>query len=287
MIVLNAEETRSALPMEAAIESMRIAFDRDREVPQRVQLGDSMFMPGRVGDQTGVKVVSLVPGNPVGLVAVFDNAGNAIGIVDGPTLTAIRTAAGAGLATDLLAASDASHLVMLGAGAMAGDQIAAIQAVRPIEHISVWSRSIENAERLAATVGGVAVAEPAEALALADVISCATPATQPLFSARDVPEQVHVNAVGAYTPEMAELPPDFVREAFVVVDDYEAAAAEAGDLIQANRSPDLDLTTLLVDPPARLPRRTVFKSVGIASQDIAAALAALANHAEGQPSSPK
>ncbi|MGI9665818.1 MAG: ornithine cyclodeaminase family protein [Acidimicrobiia bacterium] len=276
MIVLDAAATRASLPMEDAIASMRLAFGRDREVPQRVQLGGSMFMPGRVGNQTGVKVVSLVPGNPVGLVAVFDQDGNAVGIVDAPTLTAIRTAAAAGLATDLLARPDASHLVMLGAGAMAPDQIQAVQAVRPIDRISVWSRSIARAEALAETVGGRAVHDPAEAIRAADVISSATPSTKPLFSAADLPDQIHINAVGAYTPEMIELPPELVRKAFVVVDDYEAAAAEAGDLLRADREPDLDMAGLLEAGQAAHGRWTVFKSVGIASQDIAAATQALA-----------
>ena len=261
--------------MPAAIAAMRHAFAPDREIPQRVLLGSSLFMPGRVGALTGVKVVSTVPGSPQGLVAVFDADGSTVGIVDGPALTAIRTGAGAGLATDLLAPSDASRMAMLGAGAMARDQIEAVRTVREITDIAVWSRDRANAERLADAVGGHAVDHPEEAVEDADIVSTATPATAPLFDARALAPVVHVNAVGAFTPDMAEIPADFVRDAYVVVDDVGAAAVEAGDLIQAGRHPDTDMATLLATGPPPNAPRTLFKSVGIASQDIAAAAAAL------------
>ena len=103
MIVLDAVATRQALPMELAIEAMRVGLGDDRDVPLRSRLGGSAFMPGRAGEHTGVKVVSLVPGNPVGLVVVIGPEGDPVGIVDGPTLTSIRTGAASGLATDLLA----------------------------------------------------------------------------------------------------------------------------------------------------------------------------------------
>lgn len=263
--------------MDEAIESMRVAFAGDTQIPQRVQLASSMFMPGRVGEITGIKIVSTVPGNPVGLVAIFDGSGQPVGVVDGPTLTAIRTGAGAGLATDLLAASDATSLTMLGAGAMAFDQIAAIRTVRPIDHIVVWSRNEANARALAKTVGGVATGDANDAVAKADVVTTATPSSAPLFDHASLPERVHINAIGAYTATMVEIPPAFVRDAFVVVDDYAAAAVEAGDLLTASRTPDIDIADLLESDSKDRGPRTLFKSVGIASQDIAAAAAALAN----------
>jgi len=277
MKYLDAETVRRCLSMNDAIESMRIAFSTDRQIPPRVQLGSSMFMPGRVGGNTGIKVVSTVPGNPVGLVAIFDEMGQAVGIVDGPTLTTIRTGAGAGLATDLLAARNASSMAMLGAGAMAFDQIAAIQAVRPIEDIVVWSRNRDTARALAEIVGGVTAKDADEAVTNADIITTATPASSPLFERASLPERVHINAIGAYTPTMVEVPAAFVHDAFVVVDDYAAAAAEAGDLLTADRKPDIDLSDLLASGPQDHGPRTLFKSVGIASQDIAAATVALAN----------
>ena len=275
MIVLDAEQTRAALPMSAAVESQVAAFSDDVEIPLRQQLGVSMFMPGRVGDNTGIKIVSTVPGNPVGLVMVFGSDGSPLGLVDGPTLTAIRTGAGAGLATRLLAREAAATLAMLGAGAMAFDQVEAVRAVRPIERVLVWSRNPDHAADLAGRVGGEVATDPDEAVAAADVVSCATPSEAPLFSPDSIRPHTHINAVGAFRPGMIEVPVDVTRKAFVVVDDVEAASHEAGDLIAAEKAPDATLGDLLSGRRTAPDGITFFKSVGIASQDVAAALAAL------------
>ncbi|HJS71326.1 MAG TPA: ornithine cyclodeaminase [Acidimicrobiia bacterium] len=278
MRILDAAATRQALPMPDAIEAMEHAFSGDTEAPLRTLLGRSLVMPGRLDDLTAVKVVSIVPGNPVGLVVVFDGDGSPVGVVDGPTLTAIRTGAVAGLATRLLAAENAGVMAMLGSGAMAFDQIEGVRAVRGIEEVLVWSRTKERAEDLAARVGGRAVADADVAVAQANVVSCATPARLPLFSEGSVQPGTHVNAVGAFTPEMVELPPELLERAFVVVDDVDAAAAEAGDLIQADRAPNTTLRELLAGTHPQIGEDvTVFKSVGIAAQDVAAAARALAN----------
>ena len=275
MIFLDAAETRASLPMELAIEAMRVGLGDDREVPLRSLLGGSAFMPGRAGEHTGVKVVSLVPGNPSGLVVVIGPDGDPVGIVDGPTLTSIRTGAASGLATDLLAPPGEATLAMLGAGAMAGDQIAAVRSVRPLNEVRVWSRDPARAERLAESVGGASAETAAEAIEGVTIISTATPAQSALFAESDLTEPVHVNSVGAFTPEMCEIPAGFVRRAFVVVDDLEAAAAEAGDLLQAQVSPDCTLADLISGRQSRPEGSTFFKSVGIASQDVAAGVAAL------------
>lgn len=276
MLYLDAPATRAALSMAAAIESMEVAFGDDREVPMRTLLGGSLFMPGKAGDDSGVKVVSVVPGNPVGIVAVFGADGSPVGFVDGPSLTSIRTGAGAGLATRLLARSDARILAMLGAGAMAFDQIEAIKAVRSIEKVLVWSRNPARALDLATRVGGEAVSDPGQAVASADIISTATPSRHPLFDDESVRPGTHINAVGAFTPEMCEIPFETVHRAYVVVDDLEAAAAEAGDLIQADRPPVCTIGDVLAGRHPQIGEDvTLFKSVGIASQDVAAAIAAL------------
>lgn len=274
MRYLTAAELRKALPMKDAIVAMRDAFRGDREFPQRVLLGRSLFMAGRVGDYAGIKVVSITSGDPAGIVVVFDHSGHTIGAVDGPTLTSIRTGAAAGLATDLLARANASTLAMLGAGSMARDLIEAVRTVRPVTRILVWSRNVERAVRLAKQVGGIAVERASQAVGEADIISTATPSRVPLFRDEAVPRSVHINAIGAFTPDMVEIPPETVRRAFVVVDDVAAAQQEAGDLIQAKRTPNATIGDLLVhtvEAPV-----TLFKSVGIASQDIAAASRALA-----------
>lgn len=277
MRLLDAEATRAVLPMAEAIDAMRKAFSDDREVPVRSQLGVSLFMPGRVGEYTGMKVVSTAPGNPVGIVIVFGPDGSPMGAVDGPTLTAIRTGAASGLATELMARPDATMLAMLGAGAMARDQIEAVRAVRPIERVMVWSRTPERAERLAAEVGGAAVSDPDRAVEAADVVCCATPATEPLFSDAVVRQGTHINAVGAFRPSMVEVPGETLRRAFVVVDDVAAAEEEAGDLIQARRFPvDATMADLLSGRVSSQGHDlTVFKSVGVASQDVAAAVRVL------------
>lgn len=278
MRYLGATDTRTALPMPDAVEAMRRAFSDESEAPLRTLVGGSLVMPGRLGETMAVKVVSTVPGNPAGLVVVFGGDGSPLGIVDGPTLTAIRTGAASGLATDLLAPDSASTLAMLGAGAMAFDQVEAIRAVRLLTRVLVWSRTPERAEHLAVRVGGEAIVDADRAVAEAEIVSCATPSTSPLFGAGSLRSRTHVNAVGAYTPEMAELPADLVSRAYVVVDDVDAAAAEAGDLIQAGKSPDTTLRDVLAGVnPGIAQDFTVFKSVGIAAQDVAAAETALIN----------
>jgi ornithine cyclodeaminase len=275
MLFLDADQTRRCLPMEAAVESQVAAFSGDIEIPLRQQLGGSLFMPGRVGDHTGIKIVSTIPGNPAGLVVVIGPDGSPVGVVDGPTLTAIRTGAGAGLATHLLASPAARTLAMLGAGTMAFDQVAAVRAVRPISRVLVWSRTRDRAASFAARVGAEPVDDPDQAVADAEVISCATPSEEPLFRPESVRPDAHINAVGAFRPGMVEVPVETTRSAFVVVDDVEAAAREAGDLLAAGKQPDATLADLLADrasPPGGI---TFFKSVGIASQDVAAARAAL------------
>lgn len=278
MIVLDAEATRACLPMDDAITAVESAFTEPGEAPLRFQLGSSLFMPGRLGEVTAVKVVSVVPGNPVGLVAVFDPEGSPLGVVDGPTLTAIRTGAVVGLATRLLAAESASSLAMLGAGAMAFDQVEAIRAVRPLDQVLVWSRNRDRAESLAARVGGSTVDDPNEAVSRSAIVACATPSESALFSDSSVMQGTHINAVGAFRPGMVEVPGETVARAYVVVDDYEGARAEAGDLIQAERDPNADLRELLADAhPAIGEDVTFFKSVGVATLDVAAAHMALHN----------
>lgn len=267
--------------MSDAIKAMEHAFTGEAETPLRSLVGGSLVMPGRLDELMAVKVVSIVPGNPSGLVILFGGDGSPVGIVDGPTLTAIRTGAVSGLATRILAIEKPSKMGMLGAGAMAFDQIEAVRAVRELTEVSIWSRSYENAAALADRVGGAAVESPEQAISDADIISCATPAREPLFIDGAVKAGAHVNAVGAFTPEMVELPPRLLSRAFVVVDDLEAAAAEAGDLIHADRIPDATLNEML-GGAARSENAdvTIFKSVGIAAQDVAAANVALSNAAD-------
>ena len=279
---VNAAELRGKLPMAQAIEAMGAAFSDDVDNPMRIRLGKLLFMPARVGEFVGVKVVSSLPGDPAGTVTLYDAAGKQIGMIDGRALTLLRTGAAAGLATRLLARADATTLVMLGVGAVAPQQIEAACAVRHLRKIVLWGHNGVNAgfaQRIQADYPQCAVSTTQSAdLAVqdADVIICATPARAPLFRASSVRPGTHINAMGAFDPGMIEVPTDCTASARVFVDDVHAAEREAGDLLQAKRAPDGELRDILAH--RMIGRRdaneiTLFKSVGIASQDVAAAVA--------------
>lgn len=313
--ILSAADVRAALPMPAAIEAMREAFAQltqgRAEVPLRTPVhtpaGVTLFMPGYLAGSGDLaqKIVSIYPDNqalglPVinGLVIVLDPAtGVPRAILDGGTLTAIRTGAASGLATDLLARPESRVLALFGAGGQAYDQVAAVRAVRPIEEVRIVSARGERCVALAGRLQreGLAarsVRDPAEAVRGADIIACATPSREPLFRDEDVAPGTHINAVGAFTPEMQEMPPGTVARAYVVIDQLEAALAEAGDLLKPLAAGLIEQhhfeTTLgeVVLGQARgrsSPTEiTLFKSVGLAAQDVAAAGRALARaEAEG------
>jgi len=301
--------------MPAAIEAARDAFTQlalgQAEIPLRVALpsphGSLLCMPGYLAGlpALALKVVSIFPNNPEigwpyisGLALVFDaQTGLPRALLDGATLTALRTGAATGLATDLLARPDSRIVALFGAGAQAYDQVAGVRAARPITEVRIRSldrrHSKALAERLRAEgLNARSVEEPAEALRGADIALCATTSRTPLFADADVPDGIHMNAIGAYTPEMQEVPPETVARARVVVDDKEAALAEAGDLLKpladGRVGPDVFETTLGDVLLGRASGRyspteiTLFKSVGLAAQDVAAAARALARaEAEG------
>lgn len=257
-------------------------------------------MPGYLAGSGALaqKIVSIYSGNtavglPVinGLVVVLDSAtGLPRAILDGGTITAIRTGAAAGLATDLLARPESRVLALFGAGGQAYDQVAAVRAVRPIEEVRIVSahgvRCVALAERLCSEgLSARSVRDPAEAVRGADIISCATDSRAPLFRDEDVAPGTHVNLVGAFTPEMQEAPPETVARARIVIDQLDAALAEAGDLLKPLSTGLIDQkhieTTLGEVLLGRAVGRnspdeiTLFKSVGLAAQDVAAAASCL------------
>lgn len=200
------------------------------------------------------------------------------------SLTAMRTGAVVGVATDLLADKDASHLALIGAGAQALDQVRAVHAVRPLRKLTVHSRTQAKAEalleELSLELPGTALdtaSSAAAAVSSADVVCTATPATDPLFPAEALPERVHVNAIGSYLPGMRELPEELLTTCdLLVVDEVAAAMAEAGEIIHAVQAGNLrvdqlvELGAVVGDPPVTR-GRTVFKSVGVGCQDWAVA----------------
>ena len=273
-----------------------VATGRDAS-PERLRVplphGDLLLMPGlrRGASGASVKLVTVTPRNATrslptvqALVVWLDlESGAPRALLDGAELTAMRTGAGTGAATRLLARADASVLAMIGAGAQAEWQVRAVRAVRPIREVRVYARGSSRdalVARLDGQVEAVAVASALQAIEGADIICCATSSTEPIFAAEAVRRGTHVNAIGAFRPDMAELPSAlFARAALVAVDSRGAALAEAGDVLAAIAAGDLaeadlvEVGDLASDHAARRDPEaiTIFKSVGLAIQDVAAA----------------
>jgi ornithine cyclodeaminase len=288
--VLSADETRAALSMSDAIAAVRTSFVAlgagEFELPQRTVLGEgsalSMAVHHRPTRSTVVKSISAdFSRTPaiVGAVVWVSTDSTDVLVADAATVTTIRTGAVVGVATELLARPEAHRLVVVGAGGQAADQLRAVCAVRPIDTVTLVARRTAAGVALRDELGDeiadldVRVTTDLEsALLEADVVCCATPATEPLFRAESLPSVVHVNAIGSYQHSMRELPDDLLATATVVVDQREAALAEAGEIDHAIASGVLDVGDLveLSEALGRRPvleDRTVFKSVGVAVQD--------------------
>jgi ornithine cyclodeaminase len=266
--------------------------------------GDLLLMPGlrESGAGASVKLVTVMPANAErglptihAVVAWLDaDSGEPLAILDGPTVTAMRTGAASGVSTRLLARPDARVLAVFGAGAQAAWQVRAVMAAREIAEVRVFARTVPRREAFAASLAeelgpsvSVVAAQTAEAAVRgADVICCATTSSEPIFSADWVAAGAHVSAVGSFRKGMIELPPEiFARAALVAVDSREAVLEEAGDLVAALERGLLtdegfvEIGTIEAgwaasrDPDAI----TVFKSVGLAIQDVAAAELVMAN----------
>jgi ornithine cyclodeaminase len=311
--VLSGRDVARAIDMAGAIEAVRDAFVQlarggaavpvRTPVPVRGQDGVTLFMPAYLSGSgaLGCKVVSIRPRNRdrgapliTALVVLVDEAtGSPLAAIEGGYLTALRTGAGSGVATDLLARPDARVLACFGAGAQAATQVEAVCAVRPIERVWVRSRSEETARRFAASVAGRrgipgdvrVAADPGQALAEADVVCAATTSRTPVFDGRMLRSGTHVNAVGSYTPGMQELDAESVRRARVVVDSRAGCAGEAGDLIVAMGEgavggPETwvevgEIAAGLAPGRRTSDEVTLYKSVGNAAQDVAVGLLAL------------
>ncbi len=311
---LDAQAVRQALPMSRAIEAMARAFAAysagQVEMPLRLRLpvpphdAVVLHMPAYLHDEQGealaVKIVSVYPHNPqkghpliyATVLVLEPETGRPLAVLEGATLTAIRTGAASGLATRLLAKEDAHVLAVFGAGAQARAQIEAVCTVRPIERVWIYAPTRRHVEALIEERAGkgpipkdMRVADsPAQALAEADVVCTATTSRTPVFDPQDLRPGTHINAVGSYTPEMVEIPLETVARAYVVVDSREAARAESGEIAQAlargllTEDALVELGEIVLGrKPGRTGRDqvTLFKSVGLAVQDAAAAQAAL------------
>jgi ornithine cyclodeaminase len=213
--------------------------------------------------------------------------------MEGATLTAIRTGAASGAATDLLARQDATIVGLFGSGVQARTQLEAVCSVRAIERVYIFSLDINGAQILIDELAGVGpipedlrIADsPGEAVEHADIICTATTSTDPVFSADTLKPGTHINAIGAFTPQMQEIGADVVKLARVFVDSRSAALDEAGDLIiplnkgvisEEHIVGELGQIVLgQVQGRTNDTEVTLFKSVGVAVQDAIAAARAL------------
>jgi len=242
---------------------------------------------------TGVKIVSVFPDNAargkpsvMGIYLLLaGDSGEPLATLDGQALTLWRTAAASALAAQALARPDASRMAMIGAGALAPRLIAAHAAVRPIREVIIWNRTAERAQRLAATLDRprlrvTASEDLAATIGSADIVSVATLAKEPLVKGAWLKSGAHVDLVGAYTPQMREADDEAIRRARVYVD-TRGGMKESGDIAQPLASGALseadiagDLFDIARGTAARrsVDEITLFKSVGNAIEDLAAAV---------------
>jgi ornithine cyclodeaminase len=295
----DAAVTARALAFPALIVALERMFVAGCDVPARHvhAVGDALtalLMPAwQPGRYFGLKVVNVAPRNAAlglpGLFATYQlfdaDTGAPLALIDGGELTARRTAAASALAAARLARADARRQLIVGAGRVGGLLAPAYRAVRPIDDVMVWSRDAQSALRLvvrlaAEGVPARMVTDLAAAAATADIVCCATLATEPLVRGEWLAPGTHLDLIGGFTPAMREADDACFAGADVWIDTAEALA-KAGDLLQpiasgALRREDVrgTLAELCASPaaPRDRARRTVFKSVGTALEDLAAAI---------------
>ena len=305
MLHLNAAALRERLPMPALVAALRAMFASGCEAPQRHthtigSAGTVLLMPAwRVGGLLGIMTVGIFPGNgalglpTVNAVYTLFNAqtGVPLAMMDGSELTARRTAAASALAAGYLAREDVQHLLLVGAGRVAALLPEALRAVRPgLLRVSVWNRNAAHARALVANLrqqGWQAdvAGDLQAAVRSAQIVSCATLANAPLVFGEWLTPGTHLDLIGSFTPTMREADGACLARGRVFVDTDEALA-KSGDLVQAIAEGHF-LSTQLQATLAQLCRGehagraspqeiTVFKSVGTALEDLAAAELALA-----------
>jgi ornithine cyclodeaminase/alanine dehydrogenase-like protein (mu-crystallin family) len=306
MRVIGAAEIDRVLDYSGLIEAIREAFrgsvvapPRHHHAIPRTGAADAtlLLMPAwQVGGSgfIGVKIVSVFPDNAARMkpsvmgtyLLIAGDSGEPLATLDGVALTLWRTAATSALVSDALARPDATRMAMIGAGALAPKLIAAHAAVRPITHVTIWNRSHDNAKRLASSLDrpGLKVTASTNreaAIREADIVSVATLTSEPMVQGAWLKPGAHLDLVGAYTPAMREADDDAIRRSTIYVD-TRAGMKESGDIAQPLASGTLreadiagDLLDLARDGGPRrrsVDEITLFKSVGNAIEDLAAAV---------------
>ena len=308
--ILTRDDVAKAVHMAEAIETVKKAFIQlstgKAEMPLRAHVpvekrkGVTLFMPAYLADSDamGAKIVSVFPDNQkkklptihAVVILVDAKTGQPTAVMDGTYLTALRTGAASGVATDILCREDARVVAIFGAGTQSRTQLVAICTVRSIEKVWVYDMvpavatayANEMKERGSPIPADISVANsPKQAVSEADVICAATTSFHPVFNDSDLSPGVHVNGVGSYTPEMQEIPARTVIRSKVIVDYRQAALVEAGDLvipIDGGLISDKHIHGEIGELAAgKIPGReskeeaTFFKSVGLAVQDVSVA----------------
>ena len=288
-LFLDEEQVRQYLRMEELIPAMEKALIdfSSGKVTQPVRSvitvdppgGFFGMMPALTSEGLGIKIVTFYATNaergiPTHMATIFlvdPKTGTPLAVMDGRLITEMRTAAVSAAATKLLGSPDAKVLAILGSGVQARSHAEALQLVRNFEEIRVWSPTREHAERFAKEIGAKPMSAE-QAVRGADVIVTATSSKTPVLKGSWLKPGCHVNAVGACRPDWRELD-DEAMQNIVFVDSREAAMKESGDVILSTAKIYAELGEALADQvPLRASETTIFKSLGMAVEDIAAAL---------------
>ena len=305
--IVTADDLAGILTYETLIDAIEAAFRADIESPDKIfhmipqpsgSQAKLLLMPAwnNAGERfVGCKIVSVYPDNArLGKPSVYGNyvlmsgdTGEMLAVIDGTALTAWRTAASSALASRYLAREDAAHLVMIGAGALSSHLVRAHRTVRPITRVTLWNRSRSRAvgTAFALTASGIetTIADDLEtAVRDADIVSCATLSPMPLVRGEWLKKGAHVDLVGAYLPTMREADDAAIRRACVYVDSRATARKGSGDIAIPMKKKLLtakdiqgDLFELCRGKAKGRRRRdeiTLFKSTGLALEDLAAAM---------------
>lgn len=299
MRFIDAPEVIALTPWLKLIDALQAAFRNPCQMPMRNQFdiagrGTLLLMPAWNARYTGVKVVQVFPENSalgkpaVSATYLLSSAltGELLATFDGESLTARRTAAASALASRYLSRADARCLLVLGAGRLAFDVACAHAAVRPIHHVLIWARRAEQAHALVRRLAVVlktrveVVKDLADSIGQADIISTVTTARQPILNGQWVRPGTHVDLIGGFTPAMREADDTLLQKAILFADRREAVLREAGDYVEPlsrgvihEAQLRADLFGLCAGEPGRSEAGeiTVFKSVGLALEDLAAA----------------
>ncbi|NHJ04122.1 MAG: hypothetical protein EAX90_04820 [Candidatus Heimdallarchaeota archaeon] len=301
--ILSTEDVKQALSMQQAIETIKEAFIQITEnkaiIPPRIHLGipkfkgDSLIMPVFIPNikKIGLKVINLFSDNPKknlplihALVLIFDSTnGYPIAMMNGSYLTALRTGAGSGVATDLLANKDSRIISIFGAGEQGRTQLEAVCSVRQIRKAFIFDINKKRAKEFAEEMSDklsipILVSESNQELKEADIICTATNSLTPVFSDKDIKSGVHINAIGSYKPNIREIPSEIIQKAKIFVDHKESCLSEAGDLIIPIKEGIITKDNIIAELGELLTKNTysrksnkeitLYKSVGNAVQDI-------------------